>query len=298
MNIPPIKHFPFTNILGWSVSRYDVFDKCKRQYFYSYYGKFDREVSQAKIQQLKSLTSFALESGNIVHDCIGDLLVRMQKTTKPISKPRFLQYAKTMTENYCTSKTFSEVYYKQKEAVTAEDVFVQVQKIIENFLTCNRLKWIFEVASAESKNWIIEPGGFGETRIENYKAYCKVDFLIPVKDKVYILDWKTGKQDLQKHSRKLIGYSLWASYHFNTNAKNIKSTVVYLYPDYNEYTVDLTDENLSNFRQQVETETKQMYEYLKDVENNIPKEKDCFEKTDNEFFCRYCNFREICKNNF
>ena len=257
-----------------------------------------KEVSQAKIQQLKSLTSFALESGNIVHDCIRDLLVRMQKTTKPISKPRFLQYAKTMTENYCKSKTFSEVYYKQKESVTAEDVFVQVSKIIENFLTCKRLKWIFEVASPESKDWIIEPGGFGETRIENYKAYCKVDFLIPVKDKVYILDWKTGKQDLQKHSRQLIGYSLWASYHFNTNAKNINSTVVYLYPDYNEYTVELTDENLANFRQQVETETKQMYEYLKDIENNIPKEKDCFEKTDNEFFCRYCNFREICKNNF
>ena len=33
-------------------------------------------------------------------------------------------------------------------------------------------------------------------------------------------------------------------------------------------------------------------------ENNIPKEKECFEKTDNEFFCRYCNFRELCKNNF
>ena len=125
-----------------------------------------------------------------------------------------------------------------------------------------------------------------------------MDYLIPVQDKIYILDWKTGKQDISKHSRQLIGYSLWASYHFNTNAKNITSTVVYLSPDYFEYTVNLTDEMLTQFQQQVEDETKQMYEYLNDIENNIPKEKDCFEKTDNEFFCRYCNFRELCKNNF
>lgn len=296
MNISPIKQFPFTSILGWSVSRYDVFNKCKRQYFYSYYGKFDKEISQAKIQKLKLLTSSALEIGNIVHDGIRDLLIRLQKTTKPISRSRFLQYLKNMTENYCNSKIFSEVYYKQQESIAVEDIFLQVSKILENFLTSKRLKWIFEIATLESKNWIIEPSGFGETRIKNYKAYCKVDFLIPVKDKIYILDWKTGKQDLPKHSRQLIGYSLWASYHFNTNAKNINSTVVYLYPNYTEYTVALTDENLAKFYQQVETETKQMYEYLIDIENNIPKEKDCFEKTDNEFFCKYCNFRELCKN--
>ena len=109
---------------------------------------------------------------------------------------------------------------------------------------------------------------------------------------------ETGKPDIQKHSRQLIGYSLWASYHFNTNAKNITSTVVYLSPVYDEHTVNLTDEMLIQFQQQVEDETKQMYEFLTDIENNIPKEKECFEKTDNEFFCKYCNFRELCKNNF
>ena len=262
MNLPKIKNFPFTSILGWSVSRYDVFKNCKRQYFYSYYPKFDKEIPFTKIQKLKSLTSVALETGNIVHDSIRDLLVRLQKTAKPISRPRFLQYVNKMAEDYCNSKTFCEVYYKQKESVTAQDLIPQINKI------------------------------------NNYKAYCKVDYLIPVKDNIYILDWKTGKPDIQKHSRQLIGYSLWASYHFNTNAKNITSTVVYLSPTYNEYTVILTDEMLSQFQQQVEDETKQMYEFLTDIENNIPKEKECFEKTDNEFFCKYCNFRELCKNNF
>ena len=225
-------------------------------------------------------------------------LLSSSKDRKPISRPRFLQYVEKMAETYCSSKNFCEVYYKQRNSVTAQDLIPQINRIIENFLTSKRLKWIFETAVPESKNWIIEPGGFGETRINNYKAYCKVDYLIPVGDKIYILDWKTGKRDEQKHSRQLIGYSLWASYHFNTNAQNITSTVVYLSPSYDEYTVNLTDEMLQQFQQQVEDETKQMYEFLQDIENNIPKEKECFEKTDNEFFCKYCNFRELCKNNF
>lgn len=298
MNLPKIKKFPFTNILGWSVSRYDVFKNCKRQYFYSYYSKFDKEIPQSKIQKLKVLTSSALEIGNIVHDAIRDLLIRLQKTSIPISRPLFIKYVHKMAEKYCNNKIFSEVYYKQKESITVDDIFPQVNEIIENFLASKRLKWIFETAVAESKNWIIEPDGFGETRIDDYKAYCKVDFLIPVNDNIYILDWKTGKQDLSKHEKQLIGYSLWANYHFNTNAKNINSIIVYLYPSYIEHSLNLTDEMLSDFKQQVKNETKQMYEYLNDVENNIPKEKDCFEKTNNEFFCKYCNFRELCKNNF
>ena len=34
-----IKQFPFTPILGWSSTRYDMFSLCRRRYFYHYYGK-------------------------------------------------------------------------------------------------------------------------------------------------------------------------------------------------------------------------------------------------------------------
>ncbi len=293
-----IKKFPYTNILGWSISRYDMFANCKRQYFYSYYSKFDAENSYEKIMQLKSLTSCALETGNIVHDIIRDILFRLQKTSKPIDKKKFIIYARKITEEYCEKKTFAEVYYGQKQAVTASDIFPSVNKILENFLQSQRLKWIFETAMQASQNWIIEPEGFGETRMDDYKAYCKVDFLIPVNDKIYILDWKTGKQDTDKHSKQLTGYALWAQYHFETSSKDISPSIVYLSPRYQEYSLNLTDKQLEDFKIQVVKETKQMYEYLKDIENNIPKNKEEFKKTDNEFFCRYCNFREICREKY
>ena len=56
MKLLQIKKFPFTSILGWSVSRYDIFNNCKRQYYYFYYGKFDKEFPVSKINELKTLT--------------------------------------------------------------------------------------------------------------------------------------------------------------------------------------------------------------------------------------------------
>ncbi len=298
MKLPKIKKFPYTDILGWSVSRYDRFSNCKRQYFYDYYAKFDTEIPLQKIQQLKSLTSVALETGNIVHDIIKDLLLRLQKTSKPIDKKKFLLYAFEKTNSYCAAKTFTEVYYKQKDSVTGDDLFPAVEKTLINFLNSGRLRWIFETALKASENWVIEPDGFGETRIDKYKAYCKVDYLIPVDGKIHILDWKTGKPDIQKHSKQLTGYALWACYHFDAAFGDILPSIAYLCPSYSESAVELKENDLENLKKQVIEETLQMYEYLSDVEKNKPKPKELFEKTDNGFFCKYCNYREICQNNY
>lgn len=295
MKLLQIKRFPFSSILGWSVSRYDIFNNCKRQYYYSYYGKFDKEFPVSKINELKALTSVALETGNIVHDIICMLLKRLQKTAKPIDKKKFLAYTQQLTKDYCSKKQFTEVYYKQKDSVNVNEIYNSVEKILNNFLNSQRLKWIFEEGIKTCKSWVIEPDGFGETRIGNNKAYCKVDCLIPTEDKVYIFDWKTGKQDISKHSKQLTGYSLWARYHFELTSKDIIPTVVYLTPEYSEKSISLSDEDLDKFKDEVETETKQMYDYLTDIENNYPIDKAEFTKTDNEFFCRYCNFRELCK---
>jgi hypothetical protein len=75
-----IKKFKYTDILGWSVSRYGRFLDCKRQYFYDYYAKFDNDAPIEKIQFLKSLTSKALETGNIAHDIIRDVFKRYQRS--------------------------------------------------------------------------------------------------------------------------------------------------------------------------------------------------------------------------
>ncbi|MDR3285745.1 MAG: hypothetical protein LBS83_03615, partial [Holosporales bacterium] len=55
------------------------------------------------------------------------------------------------------------------------------------------------------------------------------------------------------------------------------------------------DSSISNFANTVESETKDMYEYLTNIEKNIPKDKKEFPVACNVFFCKYCSYKEICR---
>ncbi|MDR3330777.1 MAG: PD-(D/E)XK nuclease family protein [Endomicrobium sp.] len=288
-----IKKNQYTNILGWSISRYDRFLNCKRQYFYDYYPKFDNDVPFEKLQFLKKLTSKALEVGTIVHDIIRDILKRYQITIKPINKNKFFKYSFDMTKRYCNSKFFFEHYYNG-EFISLSEIYIKVKNILENFFNSSRFAWIEKSAVSQSSQWVIEPEGFGETMIKNYKAFFKVDFIFPIINKLYIMDWKTGKVNAKKHSKQLTGYALWAHYYFGKNINDIVPIIAYLYPKYNELDVQISDFLILEFIKTVIAETKDMYEYLVNIEKNIPKDKKYFLFTDNLFFCKYCNYKEVC----
>ena len=287
-----IKKFPYTDILGWSASRYDRFSGCKRQYFYDYYAKYDTDVPLSKITALKQLTSQALETGNIAHDVIRDMLQRLQKTTVPINIAKLEKYVYDMTQKYCNAKTFSESYYDGK-IISADAIYNAALKSVKNFIASPRFDWVISNAKENSALWVIEPEGYGETRIEGLKAYCKVDFLLPAQDgKVYIFDWKTGKPDHIKHAKQLAGYALWANCHFGTSIENTEPVIIYLMPDYNEVKVNVGEAEIKQIAASVKDETRQMYAYLKDIEKNVPLPKEEFEITTSK--CRFCNYKEIC----
>lgn len=290
-----IKQFPYTDILGWSVSRYDKFMMCRRQYYYDYYGKYDREIPRSKIMALKQMTSAALETGNIVHDTVKVLLERLLKSEAPIDRGRFLDFALRKGHEYCAAKTFAEVYYKDREKIDEESILGGVTGCLNNFLGSERFAWVTEKALTNKKNWVIEPPGFGETRIGGMKAYCKVDFLFPVDGSLYILDWKTGKMDEKKHRKQLVGYATWAAFHFEADPATIVPLTVYLTPTYRELQIQVNEFDTQEFVGTVERETKEMYTCCAVIEKNLPKDKTEFPQTKNTAVCRFCNYRELCK---
>lgn len=290
-----IKKFDYTDILGWSFSRYDKFMQCKRQYFYDYYSKYDMEYSRQQINRLKAMTGLHLEAGNIVHVALKTLLERLLKDESEVDRSKFLNYALGLAQKYCASKTFTEVYYGAWEHVKTDLVYEKAETCLTNFLDAPRYGWIKDTAITGKKNWIIEPGGFGETRINGLKAYCKVDFLFPVEDEIYIIDWKSGKRDPVKHRKQLLGYTAWAAFHLGCPLERLKPIVAYLNPDYVESKIILDAQELKDFSNIVKQETGEMYKYCKDIELNIPVDKNKFSKTDNVNICKYCNYRELCR---
>jgi hypothetical protein len=290
-----MKKYPFTSILGWSSSRNDVFTSCKRKYFYTYYAKYDQEQSLEKINSLKKLTSVALEIGNITHDIIRDILFRLQKSDASIHIQKLEAYIEKLTHDYCNSKQFFEVYYGQLNSVPIDKIQDTTSKSINNFIESQRYEWIRTRSNESKANWIIEPIGFGETRINDLKAYCKVDFLLPDGDKSYILDWKTGKKDPIKHKKQLLGYSLFAQNNLGFQTAQISPIVVYLKDIYEEMTFDQEENEIENFYAIVDSETKEMYDFLVNVDQNIPKQKVEFPMIEKTGLCAFCEYKELCK---
>jgi hypothetical protein len=288
-----LKKFPVTSILGWSVSRYDVFTTCKRKYYYSYYAKHDQEIEPAKIQRLKNLTTTALEIGNIAHDVIRDLLKRLQVSSAPIDQARLKDYTLKMADDYCSSKEFMEKYYSQTDSISSEEIGLIAYQSVVNLLNSERYEWLNSIPLEKRTGWIIEPYGFGETRINELKAYCKVDFLLPLGDKAYILDWKTGKKDEQKHKKQLIGYSMFAHHNLGFSPENISSYIAYIKDQYEELTPSISSNEITTFIDTVKQESEEMYKFNADIQKNIPLTKEYFEKVDNGL-CRYCEYRELC----
>lgn len=297
-----MRNFEYTKILGWSVSRYDTFSTCRRQYYYQYYGKFDREYTQLEINVLKNLTTLPLEIGNVTHGVFATLLNRIKKTSEAIDEERFFEFARNAAREKTARKEFAETYYGDLRKIDVEtDVIPRVELSLANFLASERFKWLFNEAASSKDRWIVEPPGFGECRIDGLKVYCKVDFLFPVADKLVILDWKTGKptvpragEALDKHAQQLRGYMIWTHFQFDQDYAKIQPIVAYLVPEYSEREVALSEFDIGEFSTIIRTQTDEMYAFCEDVEENIPKPKYEFEMTTNSSACRYCNFRELC----
>ncbi len=285
--------YEFTPLLGWSISRYEVFDKCKRQYFYTYYGKYAREVPSYKIAQLKNLTSVPLEIGNVVHDVIEAFLRRLQVSDSNIDENRFFRFAEQKTSEYFTSKTFIEHYYGSIKPFSFDEALAKIMTCLNNLIASPCYNWIFMKAMTNRNDWLIEPPGYGETRLNGLKAYCKMDFLFPVEDTVHILDWKTGNKDTLKHSNQLIGYAAAAHANFNFPVNSIYPKIVYLYPDFQEFELT-TKEAFTAFFDKVKEQTEEMYACCLDVEKNIPRPIDSFPPSPSQSVCIYCNYQELC----
>ena len=292
---PRIREFGFTDVLGWSYTRYSTFQGCKRQYFYEKYPKYDLEHNLLKIKALAQLTSVPLEIGNISHHLIKTLLDRLKRASEPIDRDRFFDYARREAESIFKTKLFEDVYYGNRDKIDFEtEIFDFVRAGLENFLASERLQWLFEEALVTKDDWIIEPHGFGEFRIDNLKAYCKVDFLFPIGDELYIIDWKTGKEDYRKHAIQLRGYAYWAHFHLKKDFSLIETTIAHLLPVYKENSIRVNEYDIEDFSDVVKSQSEEMYKYCADVELNVPLGKDEFPMTERINFCKTCKYRELC----
>jgi len=241
------------------------------------------------------MVSVPLQVGVVVHSFISTMLKRLlKKPDLPVDTQRLAVYVRRKVVEQHRRADYAEIYYGHGTQIDTEEMTGTVLTGITNLIESDRFEWLAQQASAATEPWIIDPEGFGETRVEGLKAYCKVDFIIPTQDHLHILDWKTGKEREYKHSIQMRGYAAWASCHYDAQLDTITPTVAYLLPDYHETSVELNEYDMQDFATLVRKQTQEMYVVCSDVDENVPLSKDRFPQTQIEQLCEYCNFRELC----
>jgi len=290
------RKYPFSPVLGWSFSRYETFHACRLRYYYQYYGKHDAEFGYDRIESLKQLTSIPLQIGSITHDCISALLHKVQRNpTEPVDQDRLRAFVCKKAASVVRDKVFIEVHYGELASIDQASIVEPVVQAFTNLLESDRFKWLVTEAAATAVQWLIDPPGYGETRINGMKAYCKVDFLFPVPPLLYVLEWKTGKERADKHHFQVRGYTAWACQEYNSPVENVRPIIAYVLPEYREKPAEFSPADMAQFVATVRSQTDEMYGICADVEQDIPMAKELFGQTKLDSVCGICNYQELCK---
>ena len=298
----------FQNEFSWSPSRHRMFESCKRQYYFNYYGSWGGWNKHADAQtqllyRLKKITTVPQLVGAVVHDAISHALRALQ-VGRPIHPSDIETYAqKVFHQHLLVSKkqrwrysasqytNLFEHYYNEPftetdqnksanhistslNAFFASDAYATLQSARpEDYLTVEKLT---SFVLADTKIWVV------------------LDVAIRRNKSVYIFDWKTGRER-QADRHQLAVYALYATSQWGVALSNLQLQDIYLQTN-TEQTLDLSPDDLDQTRIFVTESVQKMRALLNDPEQNTASQ-DTFPMTTNTHLCTTCPFKAVCYPN-
>jgi len=298
----------FKNEFSWSKSRDEVFQTCKREYYFQHYGFWDgwKEGSPAREAYiLKGLTTRQAWVGEVVHDFIKKVLI-FNKARMQLPLPQLLcELRQRLNEEFCFSKAKGYRQYPKKTGLFEHEydvpltqdewneTFKLAEDAITKFYNSDTLQRIQEISS---KNWVY-PEEYSHFDFEGTKVNVQLDFAIKESDSGTIYDWKTGKETSNDVAMKiqLPCYALYASQKWKLPPDKI---IVKIYNPRleKEETFAITEEAINGIKQYMRNSIAEMKASLQDPENNSARIED-FPETESKGHCQYCKFKRLCFKN-
>lgn len=284
-----MKHYGRTYNIGWSFSRYNTFSTCKRQYYYSYYGKWKDDA----VARLYNLESYAILKGKVTHKVLEQILEYLKRNpVYPIDK--LPNHMDVVCRRIMNSAEILEVYYSGADKDELEGrVRTEIEGPIRAFIASERFNTLASQSAEQKAGWLIEPGDYGETRVAGLKMYAKADFIYQDGGKYIILDWKTGKLKTDEYAQQLLGYTVFVCDHFGVSPDNVEAYICHLGEEYSEHSNEFTEFDISEMAAKVEEQIGHMEQYCDVPERNFAKDISEFPIEENNL-CGYCNYRELC----
>lgn len=294
----------FKNEFSWSKSRDDLFQYCKRKYYYQYYGYWDgwnKDSPSREIYILKNLINKQMWIGQVVHDGIKNLLL-LYKASMDISLSNLLNRIKDRlnTEFSISKSKFYRQFPKKVGLFEHEydllitkdewdETFKSAEDNIKNFYNSDILQLI---KKTNTKNWIFLED-FLSFDYDGTKIYLQIDFAMKEEGKISIFDWKTGQErDDAKIGLQLSSYSFYVLQKWNLSPEKIEVKVYNINLDKLD-SFNITNEIINKTKEYIQSSISGMKSLLTDQTNNIANIEN-FPLTENKLKCSNCNFKRLC----
>lgn len=312
------------NKLIWSISRINTLNFCARKYYFSYYQAWNGWEYSASPEiktayMLKNRQNIWGWIGDKTHKAIKTYLITPDPDEKMIKENSLqemdVEFARSQQKTYLSSsgklKDFGLIEHYQDKEISDNEFKEIKEKAIDNFeafLRCKYLQGIIELKNEKDslRLFEVDPGQdfnkmkFKVSEMNNEEIFALPDLCFePKKGEYLIIDWKTGeyKKEGETPSTQLQTYGLRLQNikkEINLQKEKVEAMEVYL-PDFKEVGGILNSDHMGKIVDKIGKDLKEMNDYLLDINNNIPKERDFFLKTDSEGKCTVCQYKELCE---
>jgi CRISPR/Cas system-associated exonuclease Cas4 (RecB family) len=279
---------------SWSVSRHDVFARCRRRYFYSYYAAND----DPEIQRLKKLSALPMWAGSVVHETIEALLKTRDTMPSPDEQEALIRAAvhgQMLTdwrESEAGSVRFRLFEHEYEVPVEPDDKKIVVGTVMRSLRNFFKSPILAEAFAAGRERWL-SVEDLVSFNIGDVPVFLRMDLAFRDREgRVIIVDWKTGRGEGRFSEVQVAGYALYAAEQGWAAPEEIRTELAYLaIPRYVRRTVDRR--KLDHLRSYVAKSAKNMRALLLDPVANLARLED-FPMIDRPQACRRCNFRRLC----
>ena len=280
---------------AWSASRHDTFATCPRKYYYSYYGILE----DLEVQRLKQLSALALWAGSVVHETIEDFLRASDEIPDPaiqealirsVVHERMLKEWKQSEGGTNGFRLFEHEYTQPIEQEDKKILVGIVMRSLRNFFKSPLLREAFKVKRSA---WL-SMEELVSFHVDDVPVFLRMDLAFrDERDRVRIVDWKTGRRAGKFNEVQIAGYALYAAEKgWAMSPTEISTELAYLiWPRY--VRKDVTQPVLDTARGFVTRSAKTMRALLNDPDANTARIED-FPRIDRPRICRRCNFRKLC----
>lgn len=295
----------FKNEFSWSFSRHRKLNTCRRQYYFHYYGSWggweeSAENITRKLYQLKKMITLSMLAGDVIHRMISIILEALksgheipEKTTVADSIQLFKKaWRESKSGKWKTnpkSKTnLFEHYYDERP--TDEQLLGIRDTIIESIRGFYLSDSFAFIQTLSPREWLTKED-FDAFDFQGTRVWVKLDFATRHGERIYIYDWKTGKEVFEDETQLAV-YALYALSKWGVEIKNFRLFDIYLKKRL-PVKVKLNEALIANAEDVMTQSIDEMRELLDDECENRAS-IDNFPMVENSAFCKRCFFKEIC----